>query len=574
MIENIDENLKTKYSELSLEKLVSELKKIVSKDIRHELKLQIEAIKESFNQKYEELLAEKKAIFIAQGGNIIDFYFSIPVKNEYDRLISEYKKKRSVYYKELKKQFDLNLKKRYAVIEQLKELIENADSTTMYRKYKEIQKSWRSIGPVPKNQYTDTWKIYRHHEKRFYDLLQLSNEFREIDFKKNLDEKLNIIEKAEALVEEKNINVAFKKLQELHEIWKKNTGPIPRELREETWQKFSAATKKIHDRKSVYLKEMSSKSAAIIEQKLEVVNKIETYDFSNNKSYLDWKKSINDIEKYRQQYLDAGKLQYNKDEIVWQKFKAAIKKFNTAKNQFYKQEKKEQIKNLEKKTALIDLAESLKDSEDWKNTTEAMKKIQEDWRKIGNVPRNSSDKIWLRFKTACDYYFDRFHQNNSSLSEEDQNIINAKKTFLEETINNISNPSKNKILNAINSWRELGALPKSAKYLYNNFSKQIDQLLASSSLKEREVSFLKFQYTIDQHVANKDAKKLSSEQFYIRKKIDEIVREINQLENNLSFFQNTGESNPLITNVRKKISSLNENLSLWNEKLKYLKSVC
>lgn len=212
------------YSKFSLEELVASLKKLINSNPIHQIKNQVEVVKSTFNQKFGALLAEKKAAFLADGGNSIDFYFSSPIKSEYNSILGDYKKQRDAYYKNLDKELNENLEKRVQLIENLKDLIENADNKTMYRNFKEIQDTWKTIGPVPKNYYNDTWKIYHHHVERFYDLLHLSNDFRDLDFKHNLEWKLKIISKAEALSTEKDVNLAAKELQELHREWKEDVG--------------------------------------------------------------------------------------------------------------------------------------------------------------------------------------------------------------------------------------------------------------------------------------------------------------------------------------------------------------
>jgi len=403
-------------------------------------------------------------------------------------------------------------------------------------------------------------------------LLHLSNDFRDLDFKHNLEKKLKIIEEAETLIEEKDINVAFKELQNLHKIWKEDIGPVSRELREEVWQKFSDATKKIHDRRHEYFREMRSKYQDIIKEKLVIIDKINTYDTSRNMSHNDWQQSIKEIEALRQEYFSAGKLPYNKSEEVWQKFKAATKKFNSAKNAFYKLEKGGQQENLKKKIALIEVAESLKESEDWETATNTMKKIQSDWKKIGHVPRKFSDDVWKRFKAACNHYFDRLHEQKNIVNKEQQLIVDAKKEFLEE-LKSLEKPTKEVVFDAINKWRTLGGLPRNARHLDGKFNKQIDKLLEGLSIDKQEVAMLKFTNVVDGYAANNDVRKLDSEQLFIRKKIDEVVREIQQLENNLSFFSNAKDDNPLVLNVKKQVEEFKVDLSLWKEKLSYLKKL-
>lgn len=558
------------YSKLSLEELVDALKKLLNDNAAHKIKSQVEKIRSSFNKKFGKLLAEKKAQFLEAGGNTIDFKFNSPVKEEYNKLLSEYKRTRDAYYSELENRLNENLEKRLLVIERLKALIDEADPKAMYTVFKEIQDSWRQIGPVPKTRYNDTWKIYHFHVERFYDLLHLSKDYRDLDFKNNLEEKLKIIAEAEALTLEKDVNYAAKKLQDLHKAWKEDIGPVASEMREEIWKKFSNATKKIHDRRHEHYKEMRSKVQEIIEKKLEVIQELNNYDFSKNDSHNDWQKSIKEIEKLRQKYFDAGKLPYAKSEEVWQKFKAATKRFNAAKNAFYKQEKSGQQDNLKKKLALIKIAESFKDSEDWEEATNTMKKIQSDWKKIGHVPRKFSDDIWKKFKAACNHYFDRYHQQKNAISKEQQAIVDAKKEFLEK-LKETKKATKDSLTKAINDWNDLGRLPRKFRHLDGKFNKQLDLLLDKLSVDKTEFTMLKFTNTIDGLADDNESRKLESEEIFIRKKIDEIKREIQQLENNLGFFQNADEKNPLVVNVKNQVKDFKENLDVWKQKLSYIK---
>tara|TARA_R110001592_G_scaffold67669_1_gene207454 strand:- start:810 stop:2711 length:1902 start_codon:yes stop_codon:yes gene_type:complete len=567
-----DESPAVDYDTFSLEELVSSLEKTLSNNPVQKIKSQVEGIKSAFNQKFGAMLAEKKAAFLEEGGNSIDFQFSSPIKTDYNNLLSDYKKQRDAFYKNMENNLNENFVKREQVIENLKNLIDEADTSTMYKNFKEIQDTWRTIGSVPKSHYNDTWKTYHHHVERFYDLLHLSNDFRDLDFKHNLEKKIKIIEKAEALSEEADINFAFKELQDLHKKWKEDVGPVSKEMREVVWQKFSAATKNIHDKRHDYYKEMRSKYDEIIEKKMVTINAINAYDPSKNKSHSDWQKSINEIEKLRKDYFNAGKLPYSKSEEVWQKFKNATKKFNAAKNVFYKQEKSGQQENLEQKIALIEYAESIKDSDDWEMATNAMKKVQSDWKKIGHVPRKFSDDIWKRFKAACNHYFDRFHEQKNAVSKEQQAVVDAKKEFL-DTLKETEEATKDSVLEAINSWKDLGRLPREVRHLEGKFNKQIDRMLESLSLDKNEVSMLKFTNAVDSLADDNDSRKLDSEEIFVRKKIDEIFKEIQQLENNMGFFSNVKDNNPLFLNVKNKLEAHKEDLAIWKEKLSYLKKL-
>ena len=567
-----DKIVATDYTILSLEELVKELQNILSNNPVNKIKDQIEVIKSAFNIKFGALLAEKKKVFLEEGGNVIDFQFTSSVKGDYNSLLSDYKKQRDAHYNAIDKQMNDNLDKRVQVIEGLKSLIENADANTMYKEFRVLQDTWRSIGAVSKTRYNDTWKTYHHHVERFYDLLHLSNDFRDLDFKNNLEEKLKIILKAEALAASADVNEAFKELQELHKIWKEDIGPVAKDVREDVWQKFSAITKEIHDKRHEHFRDMKSKYQDIIALKLAVIDRFNAYDTSNNKTHKDWQNSIVETEKLRQEYFNAGKLPYAKSEEVWQKFKTATKKFNSSKNHFYKDEKSEQQENLKKKIALIEIAESLKESEDWEVATEAMKKIQADWKKIGHVPRKFSDDIWNKFKAACNSYFDRYHDQKNSVSKEQQANVDAKKAFL-ETLKEEKEHTKESVLDAIKTWQELGQLPRNVRYLEGKFNKQIDRLLEGLSLDKKEVAMLKFTHVIDGLFVNEDFRKLDSEQLFIRKKMDEVVKEMQQLENNLGFFSNAKDDNPLVLNVKNRVNEFKEDLKIWKEKLSYLRKL-
>jgi len=560
------------YENMELESLVDELEKLLKDFPIQQLKKNIDAIKNAFNSKFGAILAEKKAAFLEEGGNSIDFQYSSPVKSKYNSLLSDYKSKRDAYYANLDTQLKNNLEKRHQVINELKELIENAEPNTMYKNFKVIQTNWREIGSVPRNKYNDTWRNYHHHVERFYDLLHLSNDFRDLDFKNNLEEKLKLIEKVEALEELENVNDAFKELQQYHKAWKEDIGPVSQEHREDVWQKFSAASKKIHDKRHDYFRSLKTKHQEIIDKKLSVIELIENYDTSKNKKHSDWQKSINDIEALRKQYFDVGKLPYNKSEEVWQKFKAATKKFNASKNTFYKKEKNVQQDNLDKKNALIELAESIKDSEDWENATNTMKKIQADWKKIGHVPRKFSDDIWKRLKAACNHYFDRYHNRQDDLNKEQQAFIEEKKVYLEE-IKKVEKATIEEINEFIKKWRDFGDTPRSVRHLESKFYKQIDKLLEGLSLSKDEIAMLKYKNLIDGLMAQGNVHKLNSEQLFVRKKIDEINKEIQQLENNLSFFSNANEDNPLVVNVRANIDTYKDEINIWKQKLDFIKKM-
>lgn len=561
------------YDEMDLESLVKELEHLLKNNEVQKINKQVNSIKSVFSSKFSKLLAEKKAAFLEKGGESIDFKYSNPLKTQYNSLTSDFKDKRDKYYKNLDSELKGNLEIRLNVIEQLKELIGNADSKTMYNQFRLLQERWKKIGPVAREKYNGTWRTYHHHVERFYDLLHLSNDFRNLDFQHNLDEKLKLVSQVEALTEEKDINTSFKKLQILHKRWKEEIGPVAREHREEIWGKFSAATKKIHDKRHDFFRLQKGKYEENIEKKLLVINQIKEVDVSENASHKDWQTSIKLVEGLRDQFFKIGRVPKSNSDEIWSKFKDVTRKFNHEKNNFYKNVKGAQQENLEKKLKLIEQAEAMKDSEDWNSATEFMKKVQFDWKKIGHVPRKYSDKIWTQFKNACNHYFDRFHEYKNAGSKEEQEILEKKKElfeYIKEKSQDADKLDLELVKGFISEWHSLGKIPFSMRHLESKFSKLLEKLFSQLSIDPVELELFKFKNQMELLLSHKNFRKLDNEQLFVRKKVDELIREKQQLENNISFFANAKSDNPLLKNVQNNISEIDDKLVIFKKKISYL----
>lgn len=562
------------YSILSLEDLVLAFQKLIKNEEIYRIKKDVEIIKTNFNKKFGELLTEKKKIFIEEGGNEIDFQYNNPIKSQYNDLLFEYKVKRDKNYKQQKVEQNENLHKRLELIDDLKSLIDNADASTMYKQFRALQDKWRSIGKIPHSNYNDVWRTYHHHVERFYDLLHLNNDFRDLDFKHNLDEKLKLVERAEILVEEPDVNKAFKELQILHRLWKEDVGPIAKEFREDVWNKFSAATKKVHDKRHDFQKELESKyeeNVALKEEVIAVIKNLVGDELID--SHNIWQQKIKELESLRQKFFKLGRVPRSKNEQIWTSFKEATAIFNRKKNIFYKNIKKNQQENLDKKRALVEKAESLKDNDDWDTTTPIMKQIQAEWKTIGHVPRKFSDDIWKRFKNACNYYFDKLHGVQDVANKDQIEIFNKKKEMLEGLKSQAEN---NEVLTLeviqayINDWKALGRVPFNMRHIESKFNKIVDKLYEKLELDKNAIAMLRFKNIINSYVEQKQYRKIDDEQLFLRKKIDEINKEIQQLENNISFISSSTDDNPLLKNVRNNINNFTENLVIWKEKLSYL----
>ncbi|PHR74201.1 MAG: chromosome segregation protein [Lutibacter sp.] len=564
------------YEGMSLESLVDSFDKLFKNNQIQKINKQANAIKNSFDEQFSKLLAGKKAVFLEQGGESINFSYTNPLKNQFNGLIKDFRDARTKYYKNLESELKDNLELRMSVIEQLKDLIENAEPKTMYNQFRDIQTKWKKIGPVVRERYNDTWKTFHHHVERFYDLLHMSNDFRDLDFKHNLEEKLKLIVQVETLAVNEDVNYAFKQLQVIHKRWKEEIGPVAREFRDDIWDKFSAATKKIHDKRHENFKKLRGKYEENIVKKIEIIAEINAIDTSKNSKHSDWQQSIKVIEGLREKFFKAGNVPKSESDKIWNQFKEATRKFNRNKNTFYKNIKGVQQENLDKKMKLIEQAESLKDSEEWKEVTDVMKKIQADWRKIGHVPRKYSDKIWNQFKGACNHYFDRFHTYQNAGSKEEQEIFENKKSLLETINKKVEASDKvdlDSVKNYIKDWRSLGRVPHSMRHIEAKFSKVVDNLFSNLSIDNKQKEMIKFENQMEGLLAQNNLRKLDSEQIYIRKKIDESIREIQQLETNISFFANAKSDNPLLKNVVKSIDNHKSNLDDLKSKLRYLSNL-
>ena len=560
-------------AKLTLDELVDNIQKLLDQFPIKDIKNQIEILKSDFLKKFKTLIAEKKVEFIKDGGNEIDFHFASPIKKRFNDLIFEYKKTRQQYYKDLEKEQKENLENRLKLIDELKDLIDNAEASTMYKNFKVLQDKWRIIGQIPHSKYNDVWRTYHHHVERFYDLLHLNNDFRDLDFKHNLEEKTRLAEKAEELAQEDDVNHAFKELQILHRLWKEDIGPVARDMREEIWSRFSEATKKIHHKRHEFQDKLDEKLNDNIELKLAVIEKIKAINVDNITSHKLWQDSIKNLELLRDEFFATGRVPKSKNEEIWQLFKDATRKFNKSKNSFYKNIKKDQSENLRKKILLVEQAESLKDSDDWNMSTEVYKKIQSDWKKIGHVPRKDSDKIWKRFKDACNHYFDRLHEKQDGTSKDQVEIFNKKKDFIEqfkEQMDQEDNLTIDLVNAYIKDWRELGRVPVKMRHIDTKFNKTLDVAYKKLNIDKKEAAFLKFKNIIDSYVEQNDVRKIDSEQLFVRRKVDEITKEIKQLENNISFISNASEDNPIVKNVFRNIENYKSDLDIWKKKITYM----
>lgn len=566
------------YESMSLDALSIELEKLVKNEKIQAIKSHVEQINNEFKSKFHILLEEKKEEFVSNGGHEMDFYYSSPVQKHFKDVYKTYKNKLHEHYKGLEQNLKQNLADKLEIIEELKGLINVEENiNTTYKHFKELQERWRITGPIPRDKYNTAWNTYHHHVEMFYDFLHLNRDLRDLDFKHNLEKKLKIIERAEELAQDDNVMRAFRELQELHKMWKEELGPVDREHREEIWNRFKASTRIINDKRQKYYQEIDKVYEKNLEKKLEIISKLESLNIDEVNSHSNWQKKIKEVEILREAFFNAGKVPWKVNEDTWAKFKDAIRTFNKNKNAFYKGLKKEQYKNLQKKLELIQIAEDNKDNEDIETTTALMKKIQSDWKKIGHVPRKDSDKIWKQFKAACNHFFDKLHATKNAANKVEIDAYNEKNALLESFKNlKFSGDKEADVLaikEVISQWKSLGRVPYDKRYIEGKFNKLLDELFSKLKVEKNEVELIKFENKLEVLSNEDDNRNLDNERSFIRKKIDEIKSQINQLENNLQFFTNVKDDNPLVKEVHNNIKGHKDSLKLWKTKLSKIKEL-
>ncbi len=562
------------YTQFSQEELLASLKKLISSYPVQLIKDQVEAIRSQFNQNFDEAAAASKAEFIAEGGNEIDFYYTTPLKRAFNELYFNYKDKRNQYYKNIQTNLENNLKVRLQLIEDLKVLIADSERTVSqkFNVFKEIKENWHQAGAIPKDKNNITWNTFYHHVDKFYEIVHLDRSFRDKDFKQNLEQKVKIIERAKELTQEDNATRAFRELQVLHKIWKEEIGPVAKEYKDLIWDKFSELTKIIHDKRQAYFAEQDAKQEVNLSRRREIIAEINAIAERKKTGHNDWQKAIKEVESLHDTFKGVGRVPNEFKNSIWDEFRAAERLFNRGKNEFYKGMKGEQLENLQKKKELIEIAVANKESDDFEVTTPLMKKIQNDWKKIGHVPRKESDKIWKQFKDACNYYFDRIHNQKDEANKEQLENYNKKVSFI-ENIKNEALEDLEAIKTKITEWKGLGAVPYKMRKVEEDFSKVLDGLFSKLNLNKQESELIKFETKIAELKDQEDDRLIQSEKNFIKKKMDDVKGDIMQLENNLQFFKHADKSNPLVADVYKRIDKHQDELAIWKQKWQKIKSL-
>ena len=572
---NIEEQKKdVNYNDYSLEALVSDFEELLKNDDLYSTRNKINAIRRVFNEKFSAILNDKKEAFLAEGGNSIDFSFDSPIKKQFNALSKQFRDKNEKYQKQKTQNFKENLESRLKIIENIKGLIDvSQSSTTTYNKFKDLQEQWRKLGKVPLKDANNVWNNYRHHVEKFYDFLHLNRDLRDRDYQHNLEKKQKLIKSAEALASEENLGRAFRELQALHKIWKEELGPVAKEYREVLWEQFGAATKVINDKRQAYNVQIEKELMINFEAKELIIDKIKSISEIEYDSHTEWQKRVKEVEALREELFKIGGVPRKKRNQSWTDFKTAVRNFNKSKNNFYKQLKKAHSENLKKKKELVEIAVQNKDNEDLETTVVLMKNIQNQWKKIGHISRKDSNKLWSEFRAACNHFFDRYHEQKNTGTAEENDALTQKEQLFEELKSFKSTNDKEADLKVVKQWSKqwtaIGRVPKNKRSIDREFFKAISKQLEDIGVSEDELRALKYTNKIQE--LSKDPKALNNEISFVRKKIDEIKAEMNQLENNLQFFSNVADDNPMVLDVQKKIERHKTQLEQWTKKLSNIK---
>lgn len=554
-----DDHEHEEASGLSLNEILQELEKMVNaKDVG--------IVSKKFNQLRQEGLhiiadetEDKKHEFEEAGNNVEHFTWEHPQLAKVSGLASIFKEKLDQYHKVQEEEQKENLDKRQEIIERLKNLYTTSTpETNLFKEIRKIKEDWMQAGQVAKKDFKILNSNYFFHLNQFYALLDLNKEYLEQEYSHNLEKRNHIIARAKELEAEPVIQKALNELQYLHKLWKEEAEPVAEEFRESTWEEFKNISNKIHERKSELSAQIEGAQTENLEKKNAIIEEIKTFvanQKENNHNF--WQNSIKRVEELRLEFLKLGSVPRKLSNQNWTDFKQTLRDFNSKKNSFYKGLKENQITNLEQKLALIQTAKDNMLSEDWETTVPLFKKLQDDWKKIGHVPRSHANKIWDEFRDACNTFFNNFREKNNAVSDNWKENYKNKKALLEE-LKQVSDDegSVETIERIKNSWNAIGKVPRDKMNINKDFNQALREKLKLNKVSE---------YSLKEEGLSGD--RLTDKARKIKNQISELEAEIVKLENNLGFFTNPSRENPLLKDTFDKIDEKKEVLETLKQNL-------
>ena len=564
---------KVDYTSLDKPGLVSELEKLLTFPVES-VKDRVAQIKAAFFALRKEEIAAEKAAFLEKGNEESAF---APIEDEVElkikELLGEFKEKRAEFNAEQDAARQENLEKKLKIIEEINNISQDTDNINrQFSHVQQLQQEFKAIGEVPSTSTTEVWKSYQQAIENFYDLLKINKELRDYDFKKNLDIKQQLCEEAEALDEENDVISAFKKLQVLHDKWRE-TGPVAKDIREQLWARFKAASSVINKKHQSFFEERKASEKENADAKTALCEAIEKIDIETLKTYASWDEATKQIIGLQEEWKKLGFASRKVNTALFTRFRKSCDEFFTAKATFFKQMKEELAENLAKKTALCEKAEALKDSTDWKATTDALIALQKEWKTIGPVVKKHSDAVWKRFIGACDYFFEQKKKQTSSQRSVEHDNLKAKKEVIAQ-INAIVNAEEEaedapqQIRDLMSKWQSIGHVPyKEKDKIYAQYKEAIDKAFEKFDMKAVRARLSNFENSISQSGSDK----VYHERERLVRAYEQKCNELKTYENNMGFFTARSKSgNTIVKELEKKISNLKEDIELLEQKIKII----
>lgn len=571
---------KINYAALSMEDLVALLREMVGNKTVESIINDVESIKINFYKKHKADIEQRRKAFISMGGELDEFTVEpVPLELEMKELLHKFRDLKSEYNKALEEQKGRNLEEKYKIIEQIKELVTKKESINRtFQDFRDLQRQWREIGPVPQQNVKDMWETYHHHVEAFYDFIRINQELRDLDFKKNLEAKIELCEKAEELLLDTNIVDSFRKLQDLHEQWRE-VGPVPADVRVEIWDRFKEATAKINKKHQEYFIQLKSEQKKNLEAKVALCEKAEEYnnlEIKTHKEWIDYSHELMDLQKVWKTIGFAPK----KDNVkIYKRFREACDTFFNRKREYYNSLKEEQNNNLQLKTELCIQAETLSDSTEWKKTMEELIALQKRWKEIGPVPHKHSDKIWKRFRAACDKFFERKAQHYSEIDDSFENNLIKKQELIREIeeFQNTDNAEAclKKLKEFQRRWAEIGFVPiKDKDEIHEKYRQAVNQKFDQLKIDDSRKNMLKFKTKIDNYLGKPNGMhriRMEREKYIARLK--QMENDIVLWENNIGFFAHSRNAESMIKEVETKIENAKKNIDLLNKKISIIDDI-
>lgn len=558
---------------LTKEEILAKLKEVVA-DVENVAKPEIDGLKQSFYKLHNAEQDAARKLFIENGGAAENFVPQTDcVEEEFKNIMSVIKEKRSALTAELEKQKEMNLQVKLSIIEELKELVESPDDANKsYTEFKKLQQQWNEVKLVPQAKVNELWKNYQLYVEKFYDLLKLNNEFREYDFKKNLEIKTHLCEAAEKLADEADVVSAFHQLQKLHQEFR-DTGPVAKELRDEIWARFKAASTTVNRRHQQHFEALKEVEQHNLDQKTVICEIIEAIDYKELTNFASWESKTQEVIALQNKWKTIGFAPQKMNVKIFERFRKACDEFFRKKGEFFKSLKEGMNENLEKKRALCEKAEALKDSTDWKATADELTKLQKEWKTIGPVAKKYSDAVWKRFISACDYFFEQKNKATSSQRSVEQENLEQKKAIIEK-LNAIDDQMDTEeatqlVRDLMKEWNGIGHVPfKEKDRIYKQYHSQVDKLFERFNISASNKELSNFKSTISS-IQEGSPQALYREREKLVRAFDNMKNELQTYENNLGFLTTSSKKgNSLLTEINRKVEKLKADIELVKEKIK------